>query len=238
MKHTQAPIKLWCFCCDYKAELLSLSATGRFDLKGRTPYEVVTNYTPDISEYKTFSWTQWRWCIDEDRRCKRLFHWLGPSLSFGKSLFWYVLIENGEFIARSSVIAVDPLEIKIDNIVKSTDNFTQSVEGKIGNHRQPIYDLVAPDRIYFAAFGDQPDEDDRLLPYGEEIMDQKTMDIDDSYLKQLDAYIGAKLVVPGQDSVPVLPTIFKRKRYSQGLAVGKVNTKPILDSRMYEFEYP
>ena len=64
------------------------------------------------------------------------------------------------------------------------------------------------------------------------------MDIDDSYLKQLDAYIGAKLVVPGQDSVPVLPTIFKRKRYSQGLAVGKVNTKPILDSRMYEFEYP
>ena len=65
-------------------------------------------------------------------------------------------------------------------MVKRTSNFTQSVEGQIGNHRQPIYDLFDPNRIYFAAFGDQPDEVNRLLLYGEEIMDQKTMDIDDS----------------------------------------------------------
>ena len=68
-------------------------------------------------------------------------------------------------------------------MVKITSNFAQSVEGRIGNHRQPIYDLVDRDIIYFATFGDQSDEDDRLLPYGEEIMDQKTMDIDDCYLK-------------------------------------------------------
>ena len=82
-------------------------------------------------------------------------------------------------------------------MVKSTYNFTQSVEERIINHRQPIYDLVDSDRIYFATFGDQPDEDYQLLPYGGKIMDQKKMDIDDSYLEQLDAYIGAKVVVPG-----------------------------------------
>ena len=48
----------------------------------------------------------------------------------------------------------------------------------------------------------------------------KKMYIDDSYLKQLDAYIGAKVVVPGKDSVPVLATIFKINRYSQGPPVG------------------
>ena len=59
------------------------------------------------------------------------------------------------------------------------------------------------------------------------------MDIDDSYLRKLDAYIGAKVVVPRQASVPVLATIVKRKRYSQGLPVGESNTNPISDSRIY-----
>ena len=67
-------------------------------------------------------------------------------------------------------------------MVKMTSDLTHSFEGRIGDHIQLIYDLIDPDRIYFDAFGDQPDEDDRLLPYDEEIMDQKTMDIDDSYL--------------------------------------------------------
>ena len=60
------------------------------------------------------------------------------------------------------------------------------------------------------------------------------MDIDVSYLEQLDAYIGANVVVSGQDLVPVLATIFKIKIDSQGLPVGEANTNPILDSRIYE----
>ena len=95
---------------------------------------------------------------------------------------------------------------------KMTPNFTQSFERRIRNHRQPIYDFFDTDRIYFAAFVDQTDEDNKLLPYGEEIMDQKTMDIDDFYLEQLDTYIGTKVVVTVQDSVPVLATTVKRKR--------------------------
>ena len=56
MQKTLTPIRLWCFCYEYTADNLSLCATTRFELKGRTPYEVVTNYTPDISEYITFTW--------------------------------------------------------------------------------------------------------------------------------------------------------------------------------------
>ena len=123
-------------------------------------------------------------------------------------------------------------------MVKRTSDFTQSVGGRIGNHRQPIYDPVDPDRIYFSAFGEQPDEDDRLIPFGEEIMDHKTMDIDDSYIEELYVNIGAKLVLPIQDPVPVLATIAKRDRNSQGLPVVEENTNPILDSRIYSLEFP
>ena len=69
-------------------------------------------------------------------------------------------------------------------------------------------------------------------------MDKKTMDIYDSYLEQLDAYIGTKVVVLVKDSVPVLAEIVKRKRYSQGLPVVEANTNPIWYSLIYELEYP
>ena len=124
MQQTQTPIRLWCFCYAYSENIMSLCGTSNFDLKGRTPYEVVKNYTPDISEYTTLSWFQWCWCFAKDRRCKRLCCWIGPSLSIGQSLCWYVLIENGEYIACFSVIAVDPLEIKTYNMVKRTSDFT------------------------------------------------------------------------------------------------------------------
>ena len=58
------------------------------------------------------------------------------------------------------MIAVDPLDLKTDNMVNRTSDFTQSVEGQIGNHLQPIYDLVDSDRIHFPSFVYQPDEDD------------------------------------------------------------------------------
>ena len=56
MQSTQTPIRLWCFCYEYSADLLSLCATGRYSLHGRTPYERVMNYTPDISEFATYKW--------------------------------------------------------------------------------------------------------------------------------------------------------------------------------------
>ena len=52
------------------------------------------------------------------------------------------------------------------------------------------------------------------------------MDIDDSYLEKLYAYIGAKAVVSVQDSVPVLSTIIKINRDSQGIHVGEANINP------------
>ena len=56
MQRSDTPIRLWCFCYKYSADVLSLLATGRFELQGRTPYEAVMNYTLDISEYASFTW--------------------------------------------------------------------------------------------------------------------------------------------------------------------------------------
>ena len=59
MQKTSTPAQLCYFCYKYSTNVVSLLATGHYKLKGRTPYEVVMNYMPGISEYVSFSWYQW-----------------------------------------------------------------------------------------------------------------------------------------------------------------------------------
>ena len=72
MEEEQAPIRLWCFAYEYAAELQCLMATGIFDLEGRTPYEHIMQYTPDISEYVVFRWYQWSYYWNEITKEKDL----------------------------------------------------------------------------------------------------------------------------------------------------------------------
>ena len=238
MQRSNTPIRLWCFCFEYSADLLSLCATGRFDLQGRTPYEAVLNYTPDISEYASYTWFQWCWFYNERTKNKQLCRWLGPAHHIGQALCSYILLENGEFIARSSVIGIENHDLTSLDMISSCRKFMKSVESKIGNEKVPIYDASKPDKIYFSAFGEHDDDDDNLLPYGEEIVDQKESEINETYIEALDTYIGAKVVVPGKDSIPVIANIRNRKRDSVGNVIGTPNSNPILDSRIYDLEFP
>ena len=72
MLESNTPICFWCFCYEYTADVISLCATGRFELQGQTPYVTVMNYTPDISEYASFSWFQWLWFYYESLKIKQL----------------------------------------------------------------------------------------------------------------------------------------------------------------------
>jgi hypothetical protein len=238
MMKTNTPIRLWCFCYEYAADVLSLCASGRFELKGRTPYEAVMHYTPDISEYTSYTWFQWCWYYDEVTKSKQLCRWLGPAHHIGQAFCSYILLDNGEFIARSSVIGILEHDITSAHMIMETKKFMDKVEEKIGNHKLPIYDGANPMSIYYSAFQDDIDLDDNVLPYGDELIDAKEIEANEAYLEALDTYIGAQVVVPGRDSQPILAKVRKRKRDSSGEPIGNANPNPILDSRIYELEFP
>jgi hypothetical protein len=61
MMKTNTPLSLWDFCCQYTVELRNRIARPLPQLHGRTPYEVLTGNTPDISEFLEFSWFQHIW---------------------------------------------------------------------------------------------------------------------------------------------------------------------------------
>lgn len=61
----------------------------------------------------------------------------------------------------------------------------------------------------------------------------------EAYFDELDEYIGCQVVVPGSDGVNgVLAKVRGRKRDSAGNLIGSPNHNPILDTRVYELEFP
>ncbi len=90
-----APRHLWDYCTIYQCELRNLIAHPYYKLHGRTPYEVVTGRTPDISEYLDFHWYQPIWYFDQEAQFpeerRKLGRWLGVAHRVGQALCYYVL---------------------------------------------------------------------------------------------------------------------------------------------------
>ena len=239
MQSTQTPVRLWCFCYEYTCSIISLCANGRFDLQNRTPYEAVLNYTPDISEYVEFEWYQWCWYFDEVLREKRICRWIGPANLIGQAFCSYLLIETSDYIARSSVIPITAAELQTESTKEQMKKFTDAVESKIGNHRQAIFDPLSPSSIY-NNISKIEDDQDLDIPYGNELWESLPNDIDEPYLAALDDYIGTHVVIPGttEGVEPVLAVIKKRKTDSDGNPLGTAHSNPILDTRIYQLEFP
>ena len=242
MRENQAPIRLWCFAYEYAADILTLQATGLFDLGGRTPFEHVLGYTPDISEYTTFSWYQWAYYWDELDKEKKLCRWLGVASNVGQAMCYWILIANGEYIARSTVIPIPEEDLAADVTKALMSKFTSSVHDVIGDHSTAIIHQgnLNDDTIYEELFvDDNPDDDGITYPWDVELSDIPLKDDNDVELEALDKYIGAHVVLPGRDgATTVLAEIKGRKRDSNGQLIGTSNPNPILDTRVYNLEFP
>ena len=66
MKRTRMPHKQWDFAAVYISQIKTLSANPLHSLHGRTPYELLTGNTPDISE-----WTEFDWYMQRSKRTRR-----------------------------------------------------------------------------------------------------------------------------------------------------------------------
>ena len=126
VRHTldkmQAPRRLWDYCIIYQYELRNLIAHPYFKLHGRTPYKIITGYTPDISEYLDYSWYQTIWYYDEQANFpeprRRLAKWLGVAHRVGQALCFYILPESGITIVHSTIQALTREEIASSEVLE------------------------------------------------------------------------------------------------------------------------
>ena len=64
------------------------------------------------------------------------------------------------------MIPINEHELTTYHMTKQCKNSMESVEAKIGNAKQPLFDGTDPERVYYSAFGNTDDADNSMLPYG------------------------------------------------------------------------
>jgi hypothetical protein len=119
LRHSAAPSEFWCYAIEWAAKVTSLTAHNLPILQTRTPEELVTGRTPDISEYAHFSLFEWVWYKDQSAFPEpdvKLACWIGVAKDVGQAMTYWLLTENVTVIARSSVIQLQEYE-KTDPVV-------------------------------------------------------------------------------------------------------------------------
>ena len=229
-----------------------MTATSMYDLNGRTPFETVLGFTPDISELVEFNWYQWVWYHDPVNPHKdQLGRWLGPAHNVGQGLAYYILNSNAEVVVRSTVSAIDEAEMNSYDLEIRKRKFSERVESLIGNFQRStiqrseqkpgemvdvysdLFQLTDCDHDEFYVQEYDEDGNPTTKPEAENIVirDAPNAEIDDKWINTQ---------VPISHGGEVLHgTVKRRKRDGDtGLLIGTHNNNPILDTRVYEVEMP
>jgi hypothetical protein len=150
MNRHQCPDALWCFGLEYRSDIQELMA--RNNLEGRTPLEVLTGSTPDISEYTEFDFYQLVMYYNPNNTDeagiarRKLGRWLGPSKHVGQALCYYELKSNSRYVARSTVrpIVADDF-LKHPTLKEEMVQFDNQVKEHVGSFDNELIRQTEPD---------------------------------------------------------------------------------------------
>jgi len=233
MKKLQAPKRLWDYCAEYHAQIRCLIATNLYHLNGCTPYEIVTHNTPDISEYAQYQWYEPVWFYDQLRAFphekQTLGRWLGVAHKVGQALCYFILRSNGQVIARMTVQPIPTEELATEGFKQQLTAFDHAVYECLGDPDFVDEVVPHPSRPRMIDIND-----DNLEPWEEEAVMSEADDVPPDFLNN---YIAAHILLPKGDTF-VKGQVIARKRDANGQAKGKPHINPILDSRVYEVQFP
>jgi hypothetical protein len=230
MERTNSPRPLWDFCSMYIMDLRNRLVRPLSQLQGRTPYELLTGNTPDISEFLEYEWYQPVWYYDLapfPQQRKRIARWIGIAHRIGQAMCYWLLPESGIPIARTSIQAITQDELATHTIQAQLQSYDAQIANVIlRNDTEPgqaaaIFKLYREDE-----YMDESDED---LPI-EPILRTSEADMYDQLL----------LAEPVLDTAegPTRAKIIGRKRDANDNLVGQYNHNPILNTRVYLAQFP
>lgn len=247
MKSKNVPIVLWDYCWTYVCALRTLTCTDNIHLDGHTPFSKIHHYSPDISEFITFSFFDWVWYHDpRDPDRSLIGRWLGPAHDIGQGFAYHILTEKGTVKTRSSVAPITDTEMQAPDLKVQLEHFTQSMESVIGNHTKATTnkcDDVADDPYSNLFEDDELDDED--IEFQERRQDGTLFDrpeLDDissdpPIAERTDNLIGVQASLPHPSGTMQNATVVGRKRNHDGSLVGTHNENPLLNTGVYEVQF-
>ena len=155
--------------------------------------------------------------------------WLGPAIDIGYSMTAKILQENGHVICTGTHRPLTQNEKDSYSEQRIRDDIDHNINNRLGG---PVTDaMLAEANIEAETPTFEPYEDDSDDPHGH------TPDIDDVTPEEADNYVGASVTLPIEGDQRS-GKVTRRARDRDGNLVGTSNRVPILDTRLYEVEFP
>eukprot|EP00590_Aulacoseira_subarctica_P011644 CAMPEP_0172424146 /NCGR_PEP_ID=MMETSP1064-20121228/21716_1 /TAXON_ID=202472 /ORGANISM="Aulacoseira subarctica , Strain CCAP 1002/5" /LENGTH=1711 /DNA_ID=CAMNT_0013165931 /DNA_START=811 /DNA_END=5943 /DNA_ORIENTATION=- len=228
MDRKQVPEALWDFGITYTTDIRKIIARPTLD--NRSAYEVLTGNTPDISEFLDFEFYQWVKYFEPvafPASREYLGRWLGKAHGIGQALCYYILKENGQIIARSTVRKLTEDEFRDENEAKAREDFDKNIVEKIGTFNDDYINFESTDEL----------EEEMTPSTTEDPMPTPSTADTPDVTHGPDMLINAQVILPRGDRNE-LATVKHRKRNTDGNLIGRKHRIPSLDSRIYVCEFP
>ena len=104
MTKRDVPRRLWDFGLNWVCETGNITVSSSRYADGRTPIEIITGETPDISEYLDFSFYDWvTYRSNAGLGELSLGRWLGVSHKIGQLMSYWILTEKSRVISCTTV---------------------------------------------------------------------------------------------------------------------------------------
>ena len=235
------PNRLWDYGLIYEVGILNRIPRGS---KDRTGLEIVTGQTPDISEWLDFGFYDRVWSYDHKKTDmagigKQLARWLGVAHRVGSDLCYWLLLGNGNIIARTTIQHVTREDMLNEETKTQICQFDQEVETRLSDQNFRVEDPSL--HTFFIEDMETAAEDLSVNTplsgeYADMIIDNLP-DRDDISDELFDKYVGAELIfITGQGNERH-GRVKKRAKGMYGEEIGRAHSNPLFDTRQYVVEF-
>ena len=243
MLKKKVPARLWDYGFTWVCEIENVSANLSKYAEGRTPIEIITGDTPDISEYLDFEFYDWvLFRSNAGLGEVELGRWLGVSHRVGRMMSYWLLPPSGIPISATTVQRLTNAERATNEMQKRMDEYDAKLkvlfEAQSADVTHSLRD-VPSDKIVDPQDEDPTFYDDfaRVIDDAQLAHSDNEVKIDDTEIES-DNYIGMEFAMArGGEESPIHGKVRRRVTDEEGIAVGTSHSNPLLDSRRYEIEF-
>ena len=228
LKRSNAPLILWDYCAERRAQVNNVTAKNLFQLEGQTPTYHTLGHEPDISNICRFEWYEWVYFREEDEPFPVpnpiLGRALGPSINNGNEMAQWILRIDGTILPRRTVRSLTTDEMNCPIRAKQREAFDLAIQKRLGTTAKPP--VSAPP--------EQPNIIDTV-----DIDADETEAIDEPVQPSAvtDKLIQAEVQLPHNDEM-VTGTVIGIATDSDGTAKGRESDHPLLDTQVYDVMFP
>ena len=241
---TNIPDQLWDYALDYVVETAALTTNSSRYSKGRTPIEIITGETPDISEYMDFGLYDWvTYRTNAGLGTPELGRWLGISHRVGKAMSYWILPKSGEPISCVTVQRLTNLQQQTERYQELMKEFQEKITARWSDARQ----ITGIDLLGDSALGNvlslDNEDDEFISEFSRVIEDHDLKDIDDirpddPEFGTPDPYIDMELSIrPNEEETAHFARVKRRSTDDEGKPLGRPSNNPLTDHRLYDVEF-